>query len=136
MLILLKSLEFRQMLRHFRVRKPLTIPTVIAHAECQKMVLHNATDIQRVMEIFQQLIVKEFYVSCFAWYMKYQVFNPCEVGRQTHNPAVVFHMSANLIGSLYHIFKQKSNLFSKVWSNSQRRCLHPKPKGLGFDTEI
>ena len=39
---------------------------------------------------------------------------------------------------LNHNLQKMSSIFSinlDVWSNSQGRCLHPKPKGLGFDTE-
>ena len=66
MLILLKFLEFRQMGRHFLIGNPLTIPTVIPHAEGNHEVIsHNATDIQVVVQVTQCLVSKEF-VFCIS----------------------------------------------------------------------
>ena len=60
MLILLKFLEFRQMGRHFLIGNPLTIPTVIPHAESNEVISHNATDIQLVVQVAQCLIFERF----------------------------------------------------------------------------
>jgi hypothetical protein len=65
MLILLKFLEFRQMGRHFLIGNPLTIPTVIPHAEGNEVISHNATDIQVVVQVTQCLVSKEF-VFCIS----------------------------------------------------------------------
>ena len=56
--ILLKTLEFRQMLRHFRIRKSFTIAAVISHAEGEKVIFDNATDIALVMQVTQRLILE------------------------------------------------------------------------------
>ena len=60
MLVFLKTLEMRQMLRHFRIRKSLPIAAVISHRKRNKVVAHNAYDIQVSVEMFQGLIVKKF----------------------------------------------------------------------------
>ena len=60
MLILLKFLEFRQVFRHFRIRKTFTIAAVISHRKRNEVIPYNAYDIQVVMDIGQRLIVKEF----------------------------------------------------------------------------
>ena len=80
MLILLKFLEFRQMSRHFLIGNPLTIPTVIPHAEGNHEVIsHNATDIQVVVQVTQCLVSKEFVsprreiVFLMVFLMVYQV---------------------------------------------------------------
>ncbi len=48
------------MLRHFRIRKPLTIAAVISHRKRNEVIPYNAYDIQVVMEMVQGFIVKEF----------------------------------------------------------------------------
>ena len=59
-LVFLKFLEFRQMLRHFRIRKTFTIAAVISHRKRNEVIPYNPYDIQVVMEMVQGLIVKEF----------------------------------------------------------------------------
>ena len=60
MLVFLKFLEFRQVFRHFRIRKSLTIAAVIPHRNRKEVIPYNAYDIQVVMDMIQGLIVKEF----------------------------------------------------------------------------
>ncbi len=49
MLILLKFLEFRQMGRHFAIRKTFTISAVISHRDRQKMITHNTNEAEKAM---------------------------------------------------------------------------------------
>ena len=51
MLTLLKSLKFRQVPAHFRMRQSFTISAIIPHRQCQEVILDNTTDIQIVMQI-------------------------------------------------------------------------------------
>ena len=60
MLILFQLLEFRQVLRHFRIRQSFTISAVIAHRQRNEVISHNATDIQVVMQVAQRLILEKF----------------------------------------------------------------------------
>ena len=53
---------------------------------------------------------EKVYVSCFAWCIKYQVFNPEWVGRKpTRNLAITLIMSANLVLTLYYIPRRFSS---------------------------
>ena len=99
MLVFLKTLEFRQMRRHSRIRKSLTIEAVIPHRKRKEMVSHNATDVQIVMGDVSNFDREKVCVSCFAWELKSEVFNPCSVGRKpTHNQVIMLNMSvSNLI---------------------------------------
>ena len=60
MLMLLKFLEFRQVLGQFLIGNPLPIATVISHRKRNEMVSHNPYDIQVVVQMFQGFIVKKF----------------------------------------------------------------------------
>ena len=53
MLVFFKFLELRQVFRHFRIRKPLTIAAVIPHRKRNEVIPYNTYDIQVVMEMVQ-----------------------------------------------------------------------------------
>ena len=76
MLVFLKFLELRQMLRHFRIRKPFTIAAVIPHRQRNEMVSHNATDVQLVMQTLQGLIMIEFMGRVSHEFSQFTVFYP------------------------------------------------------------
>ena len=59
MLILLKFLEFGQMIRHFPIGKTFTIATVISHGHCKEVITHNTNDIQLVVQVAQRLIFEK-----------------------------------------------------------------------------
>ena len=82
MLIFLKFLEFRQMRRHFGIRGPLTIPTVISHTEGDEVVTHNPTDIQLIVEMTQRVIMKKFMFRVSHGILSIKSLTPIEwVGR-------------------------------------------------------
>ena len=85
------------MLRHFRIRKWLTITTVISHRQGEEVIPDNATDIQIVMQTFQRFIVKKFMFS--VSHLGYQVSSvyPLSSGRQTRHQEVTLEMPVNLI---------------------------------------
>ena len=64
------------------------------------------------------------------------VFNPSQVGWQTRSLATTLDLSATRY-QYYTTFLAECQIFFNIdpWSNSIGRCLNPKPKGLGFDTE-
>ena len=60
MLVFFQLLEFGKVLGHLGIRKPFTIPSVIAHRQRNEVISHNATDIQVVMQVAQRLILEKF----------------------------------------------------------------------------
>ena len=60
MLVFLKFLEFRQMGRHFAIRKTFTISAVVSHGHRKEVIPNNATDIQLVVQVAQRLIFEKF----------------------------------------------------------------------------
>ena len=60
MLIFRKLLEFRQMLRHLRIRQPFAVSTVIPTRQRNKVIPHNAYDIQVSVQSVQRGIMIEF----------------------------------------------------------------------------
>ena len=97
MLVFPQLLEFRQVLGHARKRNPFAISAIIPHRQRNKVIPNNATNIQIVMQTFQRFIMKKFMFRVSHGCIKYQVFNPFPVGRQTRNLAITLEMSANLI---------------------------------------
>ena len=97
MFIFFKAFQLRQVLAHSRKRNPFAISAIIPHRQRNKVIPNNATDIQIVMQTFQRFIMKKFMFRVSHWCIKYQVFNPFLVGRQTRNLAITLEMSANLI---------------------------------------
>ena len=94
MLVFPQLLEFRQMLAHSRKRNPFTIPAIISHAQGKEVISHNPTDIQVVMQTFQGFIMKKFIFCVSHFAISISLFNPVQVGRQTHHPAVTLELSA------------------------------------------
>ncbi len=62
----------------------------------------------------------QIYTCRFSWTIKYQVFNPWTVGRQTRYQVVTLSMSANLIQ------------FFNIDACSNSIGLHPPAKARGF----
>jgi hypothetical protein len=60
MFILSKAFQLRQVLGHFRKRKPFAISAVISHRQRNKVISDDTTDIQVVMQVTQSLIMKKF----------------------------------------------------------------------------
>ena len=118
MLILFKLLKFRQVLRHFPIRKPFTIAAVIAHRQRKEVIPHNATNIQLVVQTLQASIMKKFMFCISHRYQFISLFNPYTVGRQTRNLAVTLNMSAQTDTLIILHFTTNGNAFStKVWAN-------------------
>ena len=121
MLMLLKFLEFRQVLGQFLIGNPLPIATVISHRKRNEMVSHNPYDIQGVVQMFQRLITKKFVfcvshgLSCIVplspakWEADTLPGSPPVTGKG----AVTLRMSANTIQILNHILRKMSSVFSK-----------------------
>ena len=81
----------------------LTLPLVEIHMHLPHVVKQIAdTDCIR-------LLVKRIFIG-FHGISSTKFLTP-EVGRQTRNQEVTLHMPANLILSLYHIFRYMSNVF-------------------------
>ena len=119
MLILFKLLKFRQVLRHFPIRKPFTIAAVIAHRQRKEVIPHNATNIQLVVQTLQVSIMKKFMFCISHGYQGISLFNPYSVGRKpTRNLAVTLNISAQTDTLIILHFTTNVNAFStKVWSN-------------------
>ena len=60
MLMLLKFLEFRQVLGQFLIGKSLPIAAVIPHRKRNEVIPHNPYDIQVVVQVAQLFIMKKF----------------------------------------------------------------------------
>ena len=78
MLILLKFLEFRQMGRHFAIRKTFTIATVISHTQGNEIITHNTTDIALVVQVTQRLILEKFVFCVSHGFSRITHFTPNE----------------------------------------------------------
>ena len=100
------------------------------------MVAGNSYDIQVIMQVAQRLILEKFMFRVSHGNSQYHSLNPCQVGRQTRNPAVTLDMSATVILLIVSQCRLNVKYILGVWSFPRGRCLHPKAKALGFDTEI
>ena len=78
MLILLKFLQFRQMSRHFPIRRPLAISAVISHTQSNEVVTYHATDITLVVQVTQRLIVKKFMCGVSHGISSIKSLTPCK----------------------------------------------------------
>ena len=105
MLILSKAFQLRQVLAHARKRNPFAISAIIPHRQRNKVIPHNATDIQVVMQTFQRFIMKKFMFCVSHGVSVSSLFNPCLVGRKpARNLAVTLNMLVSkLILKSYNI---------------------------------
>ena len=128
----------------------LAIDTVISLFQFEEVVVDIAKIVKHVAQahifrMFAYLIfirsARAFLFSLslfgFHWISRITLFNPCEVGRQTHNQAVVLHMSANVIYILDHNSLRLSSVFSKkmLWSNAQGADFPPLHECRGLQSE-
>ena len=58
--VFIQAFQLRQMFRHSRIRQRLTIASIVASRQGNKMIADNPYDIQVVMQTLQRFIMKEF----------------------------------------------------------------------------
>lgn len=58
--VFLQAFQLRQMFRHFTIRQRLTIASIVASRQRNKVIPHTPYDIQVIVQTLQGLIVKKF----------------------------------------------------------------------------
>ena len=89
------------------------------------------------MEVFQELIVKEFLFSVSQGVSVISLFNPVQVGRQTHNLAIMLELSAQTDTLIIQHFRPKVKFIFQRFGLINRGGVYiPQLKQGSFDTEI
>ena len=136
MLIFPQLLAFRQMLTHSRKRNPFTISAVISHRQCQEVIPNNATDIYIVMQTCQRFIMEKFMFRVSHGLSSIKSLTPNEWVGNRHVTLRLRSLCLPTWYSNYTTLQTKcQGFFTTLSSDTRGRCLHPKPKELGFDTE-